>query len=116
MFAELPLLALPHRPEAEWVEHLQYQLWLGLRVIASVTRTGLQVPPELIEQTMTLWQANLAHSAENALVAEFDVNQSMIEWLKICIQKGQGLIPSLLEERMTPGKPAPRSSGSNLYS
>jgi hypothetical protein len=111
MFAELPLLALPHRPEAEWVEHWQYQLWIGLRVIAFVTRRRLRVPPELIQQTMTLWQANLAYSEESALVAEFDVNQSMIDWLKICIQKGQGLIPLPLEERMTPGKPAPRSSG-----
>jgi hypothetical protein len=80
--AKLPADSLPHRPDAEKVEFWQFNLWLGLREIASVTEQPLMIAPEVVARTLELWRVNLAASSTAPASTEHMVNQSMIAWLQ----------------------------------
>jgi hypothetical protein len=92
--APLPETELTHRKEAVHVQEWQYQLWLGLRTIVSVTRRSLPLAPGLIRQTRDLWRSNLERSALMPQSAEHRVDQQMVAWLETCLTRGEcNLIP-----------------------
>jgi len=91
--SELPVTALPHRADASKVEDWQYQLWLGLRAVTSATGKPLQVPADVISQTLNLWRCNLEESSIDPDSAEHQVNQSIVAWLEICLSGSLGLLP-----------------------
>lgn len=84
---------LPHRADANKVEDWQFEFWLGLRAVTSVTGKPLAVPSALIVQTLDLWRVNLAESSTNVESAAHRVNQSMVAWLESCSRGNQGLLP-----------------------
>ena len=90
--AALPLDTVPHRVDARKVEDWQFQLWLGLRVVTSVTGKPLAEPPALIVHTLGLWRVNLTESVLNPASAGHRVNQSMTTWLESCARGNQGLL------------------------
>jgi hypothetical protein len=90
--SQLPMGILPHSPEASKVEDWQFQLWLGLRSVTSITGKSLEVPPELIVQTLNLWRTNLAESSLTPHPAEHRINQEMVRWLEVCTQSDNGLL------------------------
>jgi hypothetical protein len=100
LFARLPLdrigrapcEALPHRSGAEQVEPYQWQLWLGLRVVAALADARVLVDAEVLARTLELWRRNLAESASRVHRA---IDVSMIRWLEACLTSKTGaLIPS----------------------
>jgi hypothetical protein len=96
----LPLDALPHRGDAGSVETEQFQLWLGLRAVTSITGNALAVPPAVLERTLDLWRVNLAESSKNPASTEHRVNQSMVNWLEKCARGDQGLLLPPEEKRI----------------
>jgi hypothetical protein len=90
--AALSTETLPHRAEAVRVEAWQFQLWLGLRAVVSITGKPLAVPAAIIERTLELWRSNLAESSINEGSTEHRVNRSMVAWLEMCLRGGQGLV------------------------
>ncbi len=82
--SKLPIEVLPHRPEAIKVEEWQFQLWLGLRVVAMSTGKQLNIEIDLIKYTLELWRVNLKESAQNEDSAEHKVNLEMVQWLELC--------------------------------
>jgi hypothetical protein len=89
---DLPISALPHRAEAEEIEDWQFQLWLGLRAIASVTKNSLPVPPGIVAETLSLWRVNLRQTSPYPDTTEHRVNVTMIDWLEKCSREGR-LLP-----------------------
>ncbi len=92
---------LPHRSESIIVEQWQRQLWLGLRVVASVSAGQLIVDPEVIDQTLNLWHKNIDGAGEWPGTKEqpdstaHRINVSMVKWLENCARSGTGrLLPS----------------------
>ncbi|MBI2434051.1 MAG: hypothetical protein HYV26_14410, partial [Candidatus Hydrogenedentes bacterium] len=84
----LPVDVLSHKPGATKVEDWQFQLWLGLRAIGSITNEPLSVPPAVLNETLCLWCANLAESANSPKSTAHLVNQSMVAWLERCRRGG----------------------------
>lgn len=95
LISQLPLLVLPHRPEADGVEDYQTQLWLGLRTFVSITKHRLSLPRSAIDETLKLWRVNLEQTASMPGTSTHDVNQSMVAWLETCIRvSSPALMPS----------------------
>jgi hypothetical protein len=90
--SKIPVNTLPHRAGATKVEEWQYQLWLGLRAIASITFGTLAVPAALLSQTLNLWRVNLAESVISPSSAEHRINQSMVFWLERCTRNGRNVL------------------------
>jgi len=90
--ANLPREILPHREEADDVEPYQMQLWLGLRVIASMAPGRLVVEPEIVARTLRLWRGNLAETAAEPDKTPYRVNRSMVAWLERCVKTTVGLL------------------------
>ena len=107
---KLPADTLPHGADAEKVEDWQFQLWLGLRAVTSVTGKPLTVPAALIAHTLDLWRSNLAESSSKAASAEYRVNQSMVTWLETCSRNNQGLLLPTLKLTVNSTHFQPRSS------
>jgi len=90
-----------HRPEASIVEQFQRQLWFGLRVIAAVGPGTLHVDPEIIFETLSLWQKNIdgvddwVGTKQSPESTAHRINDSMVTWLRSCLhtQTGQ-LLPN----------------------
>ena len=94
--SQLPQIVKP-RPEAEIAEQLQRQLWLGLRVIASICSGALHVDPTAIVETLDLWRKNISTSdwvgtKEKPVATAHRVNVSMVKWLEDCARTEKGLL------------------------
>ncbi|GMV94050.1 MAG: hypothetical protein AMXMBFR82_38280 [Candidatus Hydrogenedentota bacterium] len=87
---QLPLAALPHRPDAMKVEDWQFNLWLGLRVVASFGYASLLVSPDVVAETLRLWQLNLAETSATPTATANRVNASMVAWLEECVATRDG--------------------------
>jgi len=90
--ADLPRDILPHREETADVEPYQMQLWLGLRVIASMAPSRLVVEPEIVARTLRLWRGNLEETAAEPDKTPYRVNLSMVAWLERCVKTTVGLL------------------------
>ncbi|MES2939690.1 MAG: SIR2 family protein [Pseudomonadota bacterium] len=91
LVAKLPLDVLPHRAEADGIESRQRNLWLGLRVVASLA----DMPPvgrAVIEETLQRWYLALQDSAAAPGHVEHRLNQSMVAWLEACMRTRQGVL------------------------
>ena len=73
---------LPHRPDCTKVEAYQYNLWLGLRTLASVTGRPLPITSAVLTRTLELWRVNLAESSIDPYSIEHRVDQNMVDWLE----------------------------------
>jgi len=93
---ELPLNVLPHQANASKVDEWQYQLWLGLRAVASITNNPLPVSAVVINQTLDLWRKNFEESSLKPESVEYSVNTNMVSWLEDCSRKNKGLLPAPL--------------------
>ena len=91
----LPEAVLPHRPESDAIEDWQYQLWLGLRALASIRWRPLLVRREVIDDTFERWMKSLSQSAAEPTSARHRIDQSMTAWLERCLRQNP---PSLLPE------------------
>lgn len=80
----LPVHVHPHDAESDIVDDYQIQLWLGLRVFVSVTRTRLSVPLPLIQDTLRRWRRNLAKTESMPDSAARRLDGSMVSWLETC--------------------------------
>jgi hypothetical protein len=93
----LAVEVLPHDLDASMVNPWQFQLWLGLRAVASTIRKPIVVPPALIQGTLRLWRLNLANSEETGALIEHSVNLQMVKWLERCSKGSKGLlVPDVL--------------------
>ena len=100
MVGNLPISAFPHQPDSVKVELWQFQLWLGLRGIASITNKPLPVSAVVINQTLDLWRKNFEESSLKPKSAEHYINANMVSWLEDCSRKNKGLLPApLLKSR-----------------
>jgi hypothetical protein len=91
---KLPSEVLAHNPDRDMVDSWQRQLWFGLRAIASLASDRLMVDQSAVEQTLTLWQANLVETSSKPDGTPHKINESMVRWLRRCAstKKGQ-LLP-----------------------
>jgi hypothetical protein len=92
---------LKHRPEVRIVEQWQRQLWLGLRVSASIGPGQLQVNPGIVLETLDRWRRNIdegndwAGIDETLIMTAQRINISMVNWLEACARTRTGrLVPS----------------------
>jgi hypothetical protein len=106
--AELPVSVLPHQQDAVEVEPFQYQLWLGLRAVASVTNRVIPVGAACISATLALWLNNLSSTSPAPHGTEHRLNQSMVKWFEKCSSDTRGF---LLPERESLGDLAGHSAG-----
>jgi hypothetical protein len=88
--ANLPADTLPHRPDCKKVEMQQYNLWLGMWTLASITGRPLPITSAVLARTLELWRVNLTESSVQPHTAEHRVDQSMVNWLEksLCGNKG----------------------------
>ena len=72
------------------MEAYQYNLWLGLWALASVTGRPLPIAPAVLARTLELWRVNLAESSSDPHSTEHRVDQSMVDWLEksLCGKEG----------------------------
>lgn len=93
--SQLPNI-MKHRPEAYIAEQWQRQLWLGLRVVASIGPGPLCVDPTAIVETLDLWEKNIdgvgdwLGTKEKPDTTAHRINVSMVRWLKDCAQTKTG--------------------------
>ena len=101
--ARLPLDVLPHRPENEGIEPRQANLWLGLRVVASLAFGRLEVGQTAIDETLQRWRFNASASQELGRASQ-ELTRSMCAWLQACSRDGRGvLLPSREPPWLTTG-------------
>lgn len=79
-----------HRQDARIVEPWQRQLWLGLRVAASIGPGQIFVDSDILLQTLSLWHKNIdgtddwLGTKEQPNTTSHRINVSMVEWLELC--------------------------------
>jgi hypothetical protein len=94
---ELPNI-LKHRPEAFIAEQWQRQLWLGLRVLASIGPGPVHVNPTVLVDTLNLWRKNIEGASDwvgtkdKPETTAHRINASMVKWLEYCAQTNAGLL------------------------
>jgi RNAse (barnase) inhibitor barstar len=86
----LPHLVLPHPEDAICVQDWQYQLWVGLREVASQLKKPLYIHMQSLERTLELWKENLKSSSINPTSVRCKVDENMVEWLTECVSEGTG--------------------------
>ena len=81
-------------PDRESIGVMEVQLWLGLRMMATVSETPPPVPAELGERVLELWQASQAQLAEEeASEKVIEINNKVIPWLEACKSNDWKLVP-----------------------
>ena len=90
--SRLPLEVLAHKPDASDVDNWRWQLWIGLRLLASADIGQMSIDASTIDQTLSLWKSNLEESGANVASNLRRINESMVLWLSACALSGTGLL------------------------